>query len=406
MTASKKRRFGQIDKQRSGRFRARYTAPDGLLYKADRTFEYRDDAIAWLRKEEILIELDNWTPPTSRTPEAKSLTVGQWLAEWLELRKNGADKLKPSTLIDYENTLNRRILEVPGSAAFLRDIRLSQLNKKDVLRWWDAINAQFDSPPYNRNAYARLKTALNAAVERELISVNPCTVQAAKTRVKPARKELPEAKVMGAIVDAMSATNSQSDGRARLVAVLTLFHGLRIGEALALTRKDIVDTGYQIIVRIRRNAHRVPGEGMKIMDTPKTDAGWRDVPIFPRFNEHVRWHLETFSDEYLFTTAAGKLMMDTSYRSIMDRAKIRAGYEGMKITPHYGRVWLITTLSEAGMPIPEIGRILGQVDLRTITEVYMRSSSQHRNTVLGNVNDMLENKKSPSGNEGERKRAR
>lgn len=65
------------------------------------------------------------------------------------------------------------------------------------------------------------------------------------------------------------------------------------------------------------------------------------------------------------------------------------------LTPHYGRVWMITTLAEAGMQIPEIGVILGQVDLRTITEVYMRASKDHRRKILGNVNGMLESKKPP-----------
>lgn len=390
--APKKRRFGQIDTLPSGRYRARYTGPDGRLHKADRTYRDKDDARGWLRKEEILIELDHWTPPASRTPEVQGLTVGQWVGQWLELRKHGGDKLKPSTLLDYESTLNRRLLKVEGRAAFLRDVRLSHVTKKDILTWWDAINLQFDSPPYNRNAYTRLKTALGAAVERELILANPCTIQAAKTRVKPKRKELPEVEVMDAIIEHMGASNIQSDGRARLVAVLTLFHGLRIGEALALTRKDIVDTKDSITVRVRRNAHRVPREGMKVMDTPKTDAGWRDVPIFPRFHEHVRWHLKTFPGkptDYLFQTATGKLMMDTSCRSIMYRAKDRAGYADIKMTPHYGRVWLITTLAEAGMPIPEIGRILGQRDLRTITEVYMRASETKRTEVLSAVNHAL-----------------
>lgn len=42
------------------------------------------------------------------------------------------------------------------------------------------------------------------------------------------------------------------------------------------------------------------------------------------------------------------------------------------------------------MPIPAIGEILGQVDLRTITEIYMRSSAAKRDEVLGQVNQALD----------------
>ncbi|WP_080724126.1 tyrosine-type recombinase/integrase [Corynebacterium glutamicum] len=122
------------------------------------------------------------------------------------------------------------------------------------------------------------------------------------------------------------------------------------------------------------------------------------MPIFPIFNKDVEWHLEHFGgdpDALLFPSPTGKVIVETSFRSILDRAKTRAGYKDIVLTPHYGRVWMITTLAEAGMQIPEIGVILGQVDLRTITEVYMRASKDHRRKILGNVNGMLESKKPP-----------
>lgn len=43
------------------------------------------------------------------------------------------------------------------------------------------------------------------------------------------------------------------------------------------------------------------------------------------------------------------------------------------ITPHYGRNFIITRLAEAGATPREIGRILGQEDVSTIVNVYMKS---------------------------------
>ena len=42
-----KRQFGNIRKLKSGRFQARYTAPDGEPVKAPRTFETARDADRW-----------------------------------------------------------------------------------------------------------------------------------------------------------------------------------------------------------------------------------------------------------------------------------------------------------------------------------------------------------------------
>lgn len=397
MAPRRKRRFGQIDRLPSGKYRARYTGPDGHLHKAPATFYSRDDAAGWIRSEEKLIEFDEWTPPATRalTAEDRARTVGDWLTEWLELRTRGTRPLAPSTLQDYRNTIDRRILKVTGPAARLRDIPLNMLTRRDVAAWWDDINRAFDSAPYNRNAYARLRTALQAAVDRDMIPANPVSVPEAARRPKHRRKELPEAQVMQDIVDQLDRTKPRIDGRHKLLAILTFFHGLRIGEALGLRRRDIAITADSIHVRVRGNVYRVPGEGMHYKPTAKTDAGHRTVPLFARFHNDLRDHLKRFvgdsPDAWLFTTAAaGGIIMDTSYRSIMNRAKLRAGFKDVKITPHYGRVWLITTLAEVGMPIPAIGEILGQRDLRTITEIYMRSSAAKRDEVLDQVNQALD----------------
>ncbi|MDO5670839.1 MAG: site-specific integrase [Corynebacterium sp.] len=396
MAPRRKRRFGQIDKLPSGKYRARYTGPDGHLHKAAQTYFTRDDAAAWLRSEEKLLEFDEWTPPDSRArhPEDHARTVGDWITKWLDLRTRGTRPLAPSTLQDYQATLDRRILKVTGSAARLRDIPLTALTRRDVAAWWDDINRTFDSPTYNAKAYKRLHTAMQAALDRDIIPANPVNVPEAARRPIPHRKELPETTVMQDIVDQLDRTRPRIDGRHKLVAILTLFHGIRIGEALALRRRDILLTEDFITVQIRGNVYRVPGKGMHCKASAKTAAGWRDVPVFARFHDDVRDHLDrhvgTHPDAWLFTTSTGDLIMDTSYRSIMNRAKERAGHADVRLTPHYGRVWLITTLAEAGMPIPAIGDILGQVDLRTITEIYMRSSKEKRDAVLGQVNQALD----------------
>lgn len=385
------RRFGQLEKLPSGRYRARYTGPDGNLYKAPKTFHFRGDAEAWLTEQYKLIALNAWTPPGGN--DEHHYTVGQWIEQWLELRTHGTHPLKPSTLASYQETLGRRVLHVTGPASRLRDIRLDKLTRRDVAAWWDAINTQFDSPPYNRSAYVRLKTAMRAAVDRELIPTNPVDVPEARPRPKPHRKQLPTTEVMHAIVQQLDRHQPRVTGRTKIVAILTLFHGMRIGEVLALRRRDITDTGHTITVHVRGTCYRKPGVGMVRMDSPKTSAGVRDIPVFPAFHDDVRDHLARFVGDsagaMVCTTGDGRILTDTSFRSILNRAKARAGYGEVRLTPHFGRVWLITTLAEAGMPIPAIGQMLGQVDLKTITEVYMRATDARRDAILDKVGKKL-----------------
>ncbi|MEJ6013252.1 tyrosine-type recombinase/integrase [Corynebacterium sp. H127] len=385
MAKRARRSFGQIDELPSGKYRARYIGPDGRMHKAPQTFFTYDDAAGWLRREQKLIEFGEWAPPATRalTRDDKALTVGQWIEQWLTLREGD---LEPSTLQDYRATIDRRILKVEGKAARLRDITVQSLRRRDVAEWWDAITAQFGHQVYNQHAYRRLKTAMNAAVDRDIIQLNPVALDMARKKVKATRKELPETEVMQSIVDEMQ-------GPHKILAILTFFHGLRIGEAIALRRQDITVTSDAIIVHVRGTAYRKVGVGMVRKDTAKTEAAYRDVPIFHKFHHDIRQHLNavgTAPDAILCPTAAGKLIMDTSYRTALSRAKTRAGHEGLKISPHYGRVWMNTALAEAGMTPVAIGQILGQTDLKTITEIYMRVSETHRMEGLAAVGEMLD----------------
>lgn len=382
MPAPKKRLFGTISRLSSGKYRARYTGPDGKKYSGPHPFFTKDDAGAWLRQEQKLIEFDEWQPPhlRYRTKEDDARTVGDWLRQWLDLQEK---RLKPSTMVNYRTTLDRRILTITGKAGRLRTIPLVRLTRRDVIDWWDALTIQFGYQPYNRAAYVRLRTAIQAAVDRDLIPTNPVDVKEARHKPKPARKELPEAATMQKIVDNLNPTH-------KIIGILTFFHGMRIGEVLGLRRKDITITGDTILIHIRGNAYRT-SNGMKYQDTPKTSASHRTIPVFKKFHQDIIDHLDTIGDSpdaFICTTGSGKIILDTSYRSVLHRAKTRAGITE-RISPHYGRVWLITTLVEQGMTIPAIGELLGQVDLKTITEIYMRTSNARRQEALQRVSDSL-----------------
>ena len=382
MPAPKKRLFGTISRLSSGKYRARYTGPDGKKYSGPHPFFTKDDAGAWLRQEQKLIEFDEWQPPhlRYRTKEDDARTVGDWLRQWLDLQEK---RLKPSTMVNYRTTLDRRILTITGKAGRLRTIPLVRLTRRDVIDWWDALTIQFGYQPYNRAAYVRLRTAIQAAVDRDLIPTNPVDVKEARHKPKPARKELPEAATMQKIVDNLNPTH-------KIIGILTFFHGMRIGEVLGLRRKDISITGDTILIHIRGNAYRT-SNGMKYQDTPKTSASHRTIPVFKKFHQDIIDHLATIGDSpdaFICTTGSGKIILDTSYRSVLHRAKTRAGITE-RISPHYGRVWLITTLVEQGMTIPAIGELLGQVDLKTITEIYMRTSNARRQEALQRVSDSL-----------------
>lgn len=385
-------------RKKYGRWQARYTAPNGQRVKAPATFPTKQDAQGWLAEERKLIDLGTWQPPEVRQrnvqeqQKREALTVGQWVTQWHQRQK---PRLKLSTWQQYQRVIRNRITKVqdaPGVAK-LANMPLYALDKQAVHDWWDAMNQHFPTPQTNRKAHIYLRAAVGDAVERDMLPTNPVSVRQARVKPQTKDKELPTTDTLMAIVE-------HTPQRYQLVMVLCLFMGLRIGEALALTREQLVNTGTaeqpQWVVQVRGNLQRVQDEhGRTYMrwQEPKTKAGRRDVPIFPRFNDIVSAHVEGFSparrDGYLTTTRAGMPVMDTSLRSVLDRARKAAGVE-QPVTPHYGRNWLIAHLAESGATPAEIGYLLGQTDLKTITEVYMKVRPENVTAVLGRVGMALD----------------
>lgn len=397
-----KRRFGTITKRRN-RFHVSFKGLDGKRYSAGRGFATYEQAAVWLNQEEERQDAarrgyTNWVPPQVEEEHRKQAgkTVGQWLEEYHD---SMAPTLRLSTLRQYQNTTKSRLTEIPGAPDChdmhrLREIPLTELSKDDVRRWWDAMVQAFpEQEETNKKAYKRLRAACAEAVHRELIDRNPVDIPTATRRTTKEDGYLPSDDEIQSILEAMAP-------RYRVLTSLVLFHGLRIGEAIALERGDVEVSGEvpfkpRVVVHVRQNAQRVPppnpvGHVYMNFQPPKTHAGARDVPIMPAhtglFMRHLAEYAPTTCVEVrtdttltegtkkvvlLTATDKGAPVMDTSFRSVLDRAKKRAGVHS-PITPHAGRRWLITRLAENGAHLKEIGRLLGQDDFDTITKIYMQ----------------------------------
>ncbi|PLW02077.1 tyrosine-type recombinase/integrase [Corynebacterium ulcerans] len=411
--------FGSIRELPSGKFQARYRYR-GQDYRAPHTFRAKGHAAAWLTEEEKLITFGIWVPPTERkTPsedtEKTSTPVGEWITSYNDGLVKALVPIKISTYQDYQKITSNRITNpTPPGDENPRITKLSKtplhaLTRTIVDEWWDAINKTYRTPITNQKAYKRLKAAMQAAVDRELIPANPVDIKAAGARIKPEEKYLPEDSELEAILEHMIP-------RYKALTSLILFHGLRIGEAIALEQKHVTVLGEvpyapRVVVKVEQNAQRIGEKGKPtylLWQTPKTAAGYRDVPILRSHTEYFFAHLNDFLShqecevkvlergkqvvrkKFLFTTTdKGKPVFDTSYRSVLSRAKKAAGVPA-SIDPHCGRNWLITRLAEQGAHLKEIGRLLGQDDISTILGVYMKVRSSRIDVLMDRVDASFE----------------
>jgi len=304
-----KRSFGQITKLPSNHYRARYTGPDARLHNAPHTFDTRLDAEAWLTDERRLISSGTWMSPLARTAQrraGRALTFAGYANRWLEQRD-----LKPRTRATYRSLLDRLIL--PTFAA----VPLKEIGSEQVRDWYSSLDPS--KKTLRAHAYGLLRAILETAVTDEKIAANPCHIRGAGT-VKRARVIKP------ASLSELELLVTSLPAKYQLMALLGSWCALRFGELIELRRRDI-DLN-NAVIHVRRGAVRANGK--VIIDTPKSEAGVRDVAVPPHLVPFIREHVSANTsggrDGLLFPAADGKstLAPATLYR-VYYRAREAAG---------------------------------------------------------------------------------
>lgn len=292
--ARTRRDFGHLRKLPSNRYQAKYVGPDGSEYRAPSTFPARIDAEGWLADERRLIDLGTWTrlEERERKAEAASMTVRELIEIWLT-----SSDFKVSTAQSHRRKLNTRVLrdDIPGKFDSLADLKIAEVDRDRVKAWWLQVVAEWPTQKStNASAYKRLHTAFEYATEElRLISENPVKVKGAGRAPRPESRD----RALISLEEAKALTE-HAPARLRIGTQLLLWSGLRIGELLDLRRKDVViATAGTVTIRIRRNAQRITDEetGKQVMislETPKTDAGNRDIVLPNTVGEALKEHLK------------------------------------------------------------------------------------------------------------------
>lgn len=155
---------------------------------------------------------------------------------------------------------------------------LSAITSADVRSWY--AGALPDKPTMRAHAYSLLRTIMTTAVDDDLIAANPCHIRGAG-KAKTVRK------IRAASITEIEVITHKMPSRLALAVTCSSWLAMRLGETLELRRRDIdLDRG---VVQVRRGLVRI---GVRLQaDTPKTDAGVRDIAIPPHLLDQFREHL-------------------------------------------------------------------------------------------------------------------
>lgn len=372
--ATGKRAFGRVRKLPSGRWQARYPAPDGLDRPAPTTFRTKREATDWLSDKQTEIRSGAWIDP-----DAGKIPFGDYAAAWVKQRK-----LAVTTRELYETLLRLHLAPTFGRVA-VADITPA------TVRMWRAAHLDTAGASTVAKSYALLRAVMNTALEDQLITRNPCRIKGGSVVDTPERPTATVPEVF-AIADAIQP-------RYRLLVLLAGFLGLRWGELIALTRQDI--DAHAGTVRVRAAVAELRS-GKRITKLPKSKAGVRTVAvpevILPSLRQHLDVYAEPWRDGRVFLGAKGATPRRNHFGKVWHRACEAVGISGLHFHDlrHTGN----TLTASTGASTKELMARFGHSTSRAAL-IYQHATEERQRTIADALNDrIIDSMKRGSGRNG------
>jgi len=397
--------WGTVRQLKSGRYQVSFMLDGVRLVSPDGTYTSKLDAQAWLAGERRKIELDEWLPfderadraakPAAPTPK-RLPTLRTYAADWMERTPH-----RPGTAAQYERHLRLRILPALGGK------RLDEITRPVVIGWWRLMIRGGQNRACDQT-FALLRTIMAAAVDDELIPVQPCRVKGAGRASKVRNRAPLTAGQVQAVADAMVRPQW------RIGVLLAAWCGLRSGEVRELRRKNVVinpdGTG---VLQVRQAVSRA-GRQMVIGD-PKTDAGVRDIPVpgslVPVLEAHLQEFAGRFPDSLLIAQDDGSTVTESMWRKafrgacrvglappeLVAEAQAKSAAAGRLVLPvfdpgltfHDLRRTALTSMASAGATIKELQQVAGHA-AAAVAVRYQQVAQSHLDEVMGRVSAMVQ----------------
>lgn len=179
-------------------------------------------------------------------------------------------RYKPATLRGYRVALDKRILPALG------DRRLSEVRRRDVQDLADRLTVEGLSASTVHNTLDPLRVIFRRAIQREEgVTVDP-------TKLLELRRPTGRRERIAEPAEAAALISTAPVGERALWAT-AFYAGLRRGELRALRWSDVDLPGR--LIHVRRSWDAIEGE-----QTPKSEAGVRDVPVLDRLAGELEAH--------------------------------------------------------------------------------------------------------------------
>lgn len=299
------------------------------------------------------------------------MTTEKLLTEWLEVYQK--EQIKARTYSRYQGLITMHIVPTLGDKNIAelgrREIQefLSQQKKDGNMR-----NGERLSATSTNMMLSVLNLAFEYACDMEYLEENPC--------VRVRRTKAETKKVQAFTVEEQRAIEVEiagSDDRRLHGILLCLYSGLRIGELLGLTWNDVdIDRGVMKITKTVYREKDESGNWKLCVDTPKTKASDRVIPLPEYIVAMLRQDYETAQTPYVVENKKGERMSIRSYQYIFEKLTERAGVR--KLNFHALRHTFATRAIECGMDVKTVADIMGHQNASITLNRYAHCMLDHK----------------------------
>lgn len=276
------------------------------------------------------------------------------------------DKLELNTLRQYKPGLRDCI-------AYFENKYIQDITPTDVKNFV----AMFEKKGFARKTIKGRLLVLNlimkSALIEQLIIINPCQfIKISIDKQREKRQAIKQTEI--------EIIKNNADLEYGFFALFLLYTGVRRGEALALTPKDI-DFNKNTI-RVSKTVEFV-GNKPQIKNHPKTNAGFRTIPLPDFLMPEL---IKRKNNNYIFQNSEGNLEGNTQCSRKWDRY-IKAS--GICATPHQLRHTYATMLFDADIDVKTAQTWLGHTDIKTTLDIYTHLSQQRQDNSIAKWNNYL-----------------
>ncbi len=329
--------------------------------------------------------------------DVKSLTVNDCYNLWKELKRG----IKDSTFKNYIYMYEMFVMPVFGKK------RVVQVVKSDVKRFYNNLVDQKGLKISTLdNIHNVLHQVFQVAVDDNYIRANPCDKMLKELKVAHGH-EVEKRRALSVAQEELFLRFISETEKYRHwypIFFIMLNTGMRVGELTGLRWRDVdFETGFiSVNHTLVYYNHRDEMGAYFSINTPKTDAGKRDIPMLENVREAFlmerRHQLEAHIiskarvdgyEDFIFVNRSGEVQHQGTLnkalkriaRDCNDKVLLEQGIDSNptllpNFSCHILRHTFATRLCEAGVNLKVIQDILGHVDVSTTMNIYVDAMNE------------------------------